>query len=118
MTAFTVDPVQCPITYSCVTNLGSRTDLCTVNQNGGLTASVLDTSTGNFQFYTTELDVAGTNGGFQPGDYVVTIRATSGTLFVDTQFTLTLVDPCESATLSINTLIFTGSVTKQLLAPV
>ena len=111
MSAFTVSPVECTITYACKENTGPRTDLCTVNQNAGLTASVMNTSTGDFEFYTTELDA------FQPGTYIVTITATSGTLNVDTTFTLTLVDPCPSATLSINTLIFSGTFTYYLRDP-
>ena len=74
----------------------------------------MNTSTGDFEFYTTELDVAGTNGGYQPGAYTVTITATSGNLNVDTTFTLTLMNPCLSATLSINTLIFSGTFTYYL----
>ena len=66
----------------------------------------MDAATGNFEFYTTELDVAGTAGGFMPGDYILTLTAISGTLSIDTTFTLTLIDPCPTvATLSINQIL-------------
>ena len=81
MNAFVVDPVDCIITYSCVSNTGSRTDLCSVNQNGGLTLASFDSDKGDFSFKTTELDVQpldAVNPGFAPGTYVVTIEATSG----------------------------------------
>ena len=48
--AFTVSPPDCIITYSCISNTGSRTDLCTVNQNAGLTVSTMNASDGTFTF--------------------------------------------------------------------
>ena len=76
MIPFVVDPSQCSVTYACLSNTGSRTDLCTVDQNGGASKMTFDTATGNFNFRSVELDspqLALASPGFEAGDYVITI---------------------------------------------
>ena len=119
MVPFVVTPSDCIITYACVSNTGSRSDLCIVDQNGSQSKTEFDASKGEFKFYSTELDVDGTNGGFQPGAYIVTLKAISGLKETTMTFQLTLNNPCPlHAILTLTSAIFTGPETYILQDPV
>lgn len=86
---FSADPVECLslITYLC-SNSGSRTDLCSMNEDGGLTIGNFDSASESFTLQTTNMI------GVPPDTYVVSIVGTVGLKLASGQFTFTLVDPC------------------------
>ena len=103
---FIVDPVEClpEFTYVC-SNTGSRTDLCSMSEDGGLTFSSFDSAAESFTLETTNMI------GVLPGPYVVSIVGTVGLKSATGQFTINLVDPCPTlATISITKEIFSGPV--------
>ena len=94
---FTIDPSICSITYSCDSNTGPRTDLCSL-QIGTSTVTSFDTTTGVYSLTSTDYDPLQTGNplGIQPGVYVFTITGTVGDKSASVTFTLTIIDPCLS----------------------
>lgn len=92
-----VEPPVCAIEYSCRTTGSPMTplvDLCDFND--GDTVGNFDAITGNYSFKTIDLAK------YPPGDYVFEVTGTVGNRSVSKTFTLTLVDPCPTATLTLN----------------
>ena len=111
---FVVDPVEClpEFVYTC-TNTGSRTDICSMSEDSGLTIGNFDTSTESFTLQTTNMV------GVPPATFVVSILGTVGLKSKTGQFTFNLVDPCPLlATITITTEIFSGPVTQILQNPI
>ena len=111
---FVVDPVECmpAFTYTC-SNTGSRTDICSMSEDSGLTIGNFDTATESFTLQTTNMV------GVPLDTYVVSIIGTVGLKSTTGQFTFNLVDPCPLfATITITTEIFSGPVTYILRDPI
>ena len=93
LTPFIIDPANCgPIIYTCEVISGSRTDLCSFND--GSTSGSFDSVTGDFHF--NSIDTVN----FLPGTYTFKIIGTEGSLSAFETFTVTLVDPCPTSTLT------------------
>ena len=92
---FVVDPDAsvCPITYSCSVS-GPNTNICDTSAADG--AAIFDTTTGGYTFETLDLVT------YPEGDYVFTITGKVGLKEVSSTFTMTVVDPCPTTTLTIN----------------
>jgi len=109
MNGFSVVPSVCvpAISYSCVSNTGPRTDLCTVDQNGSATKATFDGATGVYTLTSNELDqlpLDTVNAGIAPGTYVFTLQAICGLKSTQTSFTLVIVDGCDTPTITSTTL--------------
>ena len=91
---YIVDPPICKIVYSCKVIAGDRLDLCAVAD--GDSHGVFDPITGNFEFYSTDME------GFKPGAYTFEITGTVGPKSASTTFVITLVDPCPTTKLIIS----------------
>lgn len=105
MNGFNVVPSVCvpAISYSCVSNTGSRTDLCTIDQNGSATKATFDGSTGVYTLTSSEFDqlpLDAIDPGIAPGTYVFTLSATCGLKSTQTSFTLVIVDGCDTPTIT------------------
>ena len=74
------------ITYSCA-NTGPNTDMCA--------EGYFDTSTGNYDIQTLDIST------YPPGDYIFTITGYLGNKSAIATFTVTFINPCDTATLSI-----------------
>lgn len=86
-----VDPPVCPATYQCISITGPDGRL-----NCLASAVTLNTNTGTFRFVSTDSQA------ILPGEYEVTLRASTGTvnpISDDFTFTLRLEDPCKEANL-------------------
>ena len=93
-TLFDVEPTYCSIAYTC-SNTGPRTDMCSVVS--GSSSGTFDVSNGNYAFGSNDIV------SFPPGTYTFTITGTTDFSVQETNtFTLVLVNPCLSATLTIN----------------
>ena len=91
---FVVDPVICPVKYSCDILPGApRTDLCSVIENG--TLGSFDDKDGSFTF--SSIDMAN----FPPDTYQMQVTGTSGLKTVSFVIDLVLVDPCLTVDLGI-----------------
>ena len=87
---FETDPEACPIDYTCATNSGpaESTDLCN--------AFTFDAETGA---YSVDIDDPTL---YPPGVYVIEICGTAGELAAECEtFTITVIDPCTVANLSL-----------------
>jgi len=86
---FDTDPEACPIDYTCATNSGPAlsTDLCN--------AFTFDSDTGT---YSVDIDDPTL---YPPGVYEIEICGTAGTQSGCETFTITVVDPCTVANLSL-----------------
>ena len=95
LNAFTLDPPSCgPITtYTCSVISGKRTDLCSISD--GSTSGVFTRSTGKYEFSSTDML------NFEPGNYAFEISATIGSKSASRTFSMTLVDPCPEAVLTL-----------------
>ena len=94
MIPFKVEPEICDVIYTCKMLSGPRKDLCAINE--GTTHGVFDTITGDYKFYSTNMV------DYPVGDYTFEITGTVGTKSATITFVMTLVDPCPTATLTIN----------------
>ena len=93
-TLFDVVPTFCSIAYTC-SNTGPRTDMCSVVS--GSSSGTFEVSNGNYDFSSNDIV------SFPPGTYTFTITGTTDFSVQETNtFTLVLVNPCLSATLTIN----------------
>ena len=63
LTPFVVDPSICTVTYACLSNTGTRTDLCSASE------ATFDPTSGHYELASTDLGASG----FLPGTYVITI---------------------------------------------
>jgi hypothetical protein len=96
---FVIDPADCgPLIYSCDVVESSNhnvvtNDLCSVNE--GATSGTFDSVTGNYRFSSIDMQ------NFPPGEYTIRITGTEGTLSATYDFTITLVNPCLTATLTL-----------------
>ena len=92
---FIVEPPECgPVTvYTCHITMGSRTDLCSIDD--GSTTAIFDSTTGNYQFSSTDM------ANYLPGTYVYKITGTIGSTSAYNSFSMTLVNPCPDSTLSL-----------------
>ena len=91
--AFEVHPPICPVTYSCEVISGPRTDICSVDDGG--TQASFHPSTGNYEFESIDML------NYPPGVYDFKVTGTVGTKSDFIIFTMELVDPCLTATLSL-----------------
>ena len=102
MNPFVASPSECSITYSCEMIAGPQSyDLC--NYVGGTTTSQFYDPSGDFSF--TSKDYA--TFGVQILTFEIT--GTSGTETASTQFSLNLIDPCETVELLIDQTVFSGT---------
>ena len=95
-TAWVVEPPICAVTYSCSvvsSPMSTSVDLCDLED--GNTAGVFDPITGNYDF--SSIDMAK----YPPGDYTFQVTGTVGNKSASKTFTVTFVDPCPTATLTI-----------------
>ena len=90
LSLFTVFPPICTQTFSCLTQAGSP-DICSIPG-----VSTFDTATGAHQFGTTDIAT------YVPGVYTLQITSTIGSVTSAVTFDLTLVNPCPTATISLN----------------
>ena len=94
-TGITIDPIICPITYSCAILAGpSRTDLCSIIE--GDTVGAFDPATGAYTF--NSIDMAN----FPADTYQMEITATSGARVESFTVNLVLTDPCPTSTLTLS----------------
>ena len=94
MNPFVVDPVICPVTYTCQVLAGSpRLDICSIIE--GATKGTFDSITGNFVFES--IDMAN----FPPGIYQLEITGTVGTKTDKIVVDIELKDPCPNAAISL-----------------
>ena len=93
---FEVEPSECLFTVACSVLSGPRSDLCDISD--GFTVGQLDMN-GVYTFQSNDV------GAYPAGDYVFEITGTAGTHGDQTStqtFTLTLVDPCPTSSLSLD----------------
>ena len=86
-----VDPPVCPVTYQCISVTGPDSRLSCLAPAVGL-----NTNTGTIRFTSTDSQA------YYPGEYVFTVRASSGTVNAVTDeftFTLRMEDPCKESNL-------------------
>jgi len=94
MNPFVVDPVICPVTYSCQVLAGApRLDICSIVD--GATKGTFDSMTGDFAFES--IDMAN----FPPGIYQLEITGTVGTKTDKIVVDIELKDPCPTAAISL-----------------
>ena len=94
MNPFIANPGICTPVYSCNMVLGPRLDLCA--KADGTTQGVFSVITGNYEFYSSDM------ANYPPGDYTFEVTATLGSISNKITFVMTLVDPCPTTTLTIN----------------
>jgi len=94
MNPFIANPGICTPVYSCNMVSGPSLDLCA--KADGTTQGVFSVITGNYEFYSTDMAK------YPPGDYTFEITATLGSISKKITFVMTLVDPCPTTTLTIN----------------
>jgi hypothetical protein len=76
------------------------------NSNGAFgTTTTFDQATGQYTFQSNDKDT------FPPGVYQFTVTVTIGAKSVDVPFTLTLHEPCDDATLTLNSNPFSSTYT-------
>ena len=98
MVPFVVTPTLCPIVYSCAMTSGPRTDLCSVSPG------TFTSSTGDYSFASYDVP------NYPEGAYVFQITGTTGTnsdVTDSTTFTLTMTNPCPTASLTLSPTPFT-----------
>ena len=102
MVPFVVNPSSCSIVYSCAVTSGPRSGLCSISD--GSTIGTFASSTGDYSFESYDVP------NYPEGPYVFQITGTTGSnldVTDTTTFTLNLINPCTSATLSLNPTPFT-----------
>ena len=90
---FVVDPPVCPVTYECISIDDPDSIFTCVSDE----IFNIDNATGQITVQSSDMAK------YRPGDYLVTLRGSAGTVFpvfVDTTFTLSLINPCPTAALS------------------
>jgi hypothetical protein len=91
---YTVTPTGCGvIVYSCEVISGSRTDLCLINE--AETVATFDAVHGHYSFKSSDME------SFSPGEFLFKITGTAEDKSASSTFTVTFVDPCPTATLSL-----------------
>ena len=94
LSPFNVDPSSCALTYTCILSSGPI-NICNIND--GTTSGIFSAVTGNYEFQSTDM------ANYPAQTYELLITGTVGTKSDSFTLTVVLVDPCPTATITLNT---------------